>query len=262
MIRGLAGLGAGILLVLAFPVLLYQARQLKTSIPRLPEAGGPRSGRIDGREPVLRLHILGESPAAGVGVERMEDSLGPRMARELAARNGRAVQWQVIAANGRTAAALAVHDVAGMEDAPADLVVIALGVNDSLHFHSARRWIRSLEVLIGMVRRRCGREVPILVTPVPDLERFPALPAPLRTVLGLKARALDQALTRRLSDMPHVFRPSVELGGDSPEFFARDGFHPGPAGHREWGRRLAVAAVDWLGEESAPVEASGKADRV
>lgn len=240
---GLAGLAASGLLVLLFPVLFFQAWRLRDRIPRLPEAPGPRKGHLPGHGRPLRLLVLGESPAAGVGVDSFELSVGPRLAARLAEHSGRPVDWQVLAANGRTAADLAIREVSGLESAPVDLVIIALGVNDTLRFHATRRWLAGIKVLIRMLQRRCGSEVSVLVTPVPDLARFPALPGPLRHVLGLKARALDAALARRLAGSRQVHRPEVALDGAAPDFFASDGFHPGPAGHQAWAERLAEAAM-------------------
>ncbi len=51
------------------PLLLWQGRHVRRVTPRLPEAAGPRAGTT-GHGPPLRLLVLGDSAAAGVGVAR------------------------------------------------------------------------------------------------------------------------------------------------------------------------------------------------
>ena len=73
-----------------------------------------------------------------------------------------------------------------------DFVLIALGVNDSIEFHSSRRWATDLEKLIEAIRAAVG-DVPILLAGVPPLDCFPLLPKPLSFVLGARSAALGQA---------------------------------------------------------------------
>ncbi len=81
---------------------------------------------------------------------------------------------------------------------------------------------------------------------MPPLGRFPALPQPLRAVLGLRARLLDRAAARLAPRLPRVAHLPITLAV-TPALFCADGFHPGPAGYREWGALLAgpiAAALD------------------
>ena len=55
-------------LILA-PVLIYQGKQVSKDTPRLPEAPGLRKGIHGNGEKQIRLLILGDSAAAGVGVD-------------------------------------------------------------------------------------------------------------------------------------------------------------------------------------------------
>ncbi|KAB0649370.1 SGNH/GDSL hydrolase family protein, partial [Burkholderia diffusa] len=49
------------------PLLLMQGRRVRRVTPRLAEAAGPRDGTA-GDGPPLRVLVLGDSAAAGVGV--------------------------------------------------------------------------------------------------------------------------------------------------------------------------------------------------
>ena len=60
--------------LLLSPVLVAQAVVTRGRMPRLPEAAGPRQGEV-GSGPLLRLLIVGDSSAAGVGVAQQRDAL-------------------------------------------------------------------------------------------------------------------------------------------------------------------------------------------
>jgi lysophospholipase L1-like esterase len=83
---------------------------------------------------------------------------------------------------------------------------------------------------------------------VPPLQIFPAFPAPLRHVLGLRARVLDRAAARwahghaGVMHLPHLTTAPVEV----PEMFCVDRFHPSALGYSRWGAALAAAASDIL----------------
>jgi hypothetical protein len=70
------------------PLLVRQARRVWQRTPRLPEASGDRTGiesTADATD-LLRLLVVGESTAAGVGVTDLRDALPCQLAVALAAR--------------------------------------------------------------------------------------------------------------------------------------------------------------------------------
>ena len=85
------------------PVLVLQALFVVLRASRLPEAAGPRYGTL-GVGPELRLLVLGDSSAAGVGVAHQDAALAGRLATTLGARYR--VSWRVIAASGATSASI------------------------------------------------------------------------------------------------------------------------------------------------------------
>ena len=106
------------------PLLVVQARRARRDTPRLPEAGGAdrgREGSDDG--PPLRLLVVGESTAAGIGVAEHRQGLGAHLARALARHHQQRVDWQVIGVNGIRALGLHRH-LAGRP--PADALQFAL----------------------------------------------------------------------------------------------------------------------------------------
>lgn len=78
---------------------------------------------------------------------------------------------------------------------------------------------------------------------------FPALPQPLRWVLGRDARRHDDALAAwaaTRNDVSHVPIP-LALGIDS---MASDGLHPGEPVYRDCGRALALHAARVVGRSN------------
>ena len=67
--------------LLTAPLWLAQGVHVAITTERLPEAAGPRQGRIGAGR--LRLLILGDSSAAGVGVATQDLALAGRLAAAL-----------------------------------------------------------------------------------------------------------------------------------------------------------------------------------
>ena len=84
------------------PVLLAQGQWVRRSTPQLPEAAGPRLGTvaIAGDAAPLRMLIVGDSSAAGVGVDTQDQALAPPAAKLISRRFKMPVEWQLIARSG------------------------------------------------------------------------------------------------------------------------------------------------------------------
>lgn len=221
------------------PVALAQGLWLRGRVPRLPEAAGPREGLAAGDGTPLRLLVLGESTVAGVGAPTQEQALAAQLARALATRTGRPVQWQALGKNGVTASATQTLLVGRLQPEPQDVVLLVLGVNDTLALRRPGRWTTDLRRLIAAVRERVG-PASVFLAAVPPMGEFPALPAPLRIVLGARARVLDQAAARLAYRLPEVHHAPLS-GRLERDFFCHDGLHPSPAGYRVWAESLAAA---------------------
>ena len=79
------------------PLLWWQGRRVRREALRLPEAAGPRAG-VAGQGRPLRLLLLGDSSAAGVGVADQSDALAGRLVELLGADHR--VHWRLEAATG------------------------------------------------------------------------------------------------------------------------------------------------------------------
>lgn len=226
------------------PVLLVQGYWTKKRTPRLPDASGPVEGNVAGTGDSIKLIAFGESTVAGIGAPTHETALTGRLAAALSGRTRRTVNWFVVARSGITARESLVELVPKLSGQRADVVVIALGVNDSIAFHTSRRWASDIERLINAVRREVGDSI-VLLAGVPPLDHFPVLPGPLSSVLGARSAALDRASARLAMKMEQVIHVPFKIEkARSRELFCADGFHPSELGYRLWAEQLADAFQD------------------
>lgn len=237
---------ASTLTLLLAPLLVLQGRGVRRRIPVLPEAPDPHRGEVAGEGEPLDLLLLGESTAAGVGAPSHDRALVGETARTLASETGRRVRWRVLARTGATAEQVRTVLLGPAGKVRAEVAVIALGVNDTLSLRAPRAWARDLADLVGAVRERCG-PIPVVLAAAPPLGVFPALPQPLRGVLGLRARLLDRAAERFARATPAVERVPMPAVDEVDAFFCEDRFHPSPHGYRVWGRVLGSAAARAVG---------------
>jgi lysophospholipase L1-like esterase len=218
------------------PVLIGQAFSVRRHVLKLPEPDGLRLGKIGAGAP-LRLLILGDSSAAGVGVETQDAALLGCVTRGLATHFS--VSYELIAKTGaRTQDARRWLD--DKSDTRYDVVVTALGVNDVTKATTAKRFAREQAALLDRLHTHHQAKL-IVASAVPPMDQFPVLPHPLRWVLGRQAARLDAVLDGLLVHRPacHKVVFNAALG---PDVMAADGFHPGARAYAAWAD-LIVAQV-------------------
>lgn len=217
------------------PILLAQGRRVRRDTIRLPEAEGQRHGeRGDGER--LRVLIVGDSAAAGVGATHQDHALSGRLTMALSARFN--VSWRLLATTGHTTAEV-IKQLESAEPAPVDIVVTSVGVNDATAGTSTSQWMQRQQQLLDILHQRFEARH-IMMTALPPMQVFPALPQPLRWYMGLRAARLNKALSRLLLNVPHAElvtpRFPLELA-----YMAEDGFHPGPLAYALWAEQMAEA---------------------
>jgi lysophospholipase L1-like esterase len=238
-------------LVLA-PVLVAQAVGTRKRAPLLPEAEGPREGH-EGRgelqrdgpgiaddDGVLSVLIAGDSSAAGVGVAHQRQALAGHLARELHARSARPVRWTLHARSGLTTRE--VHQLLRTAATlPADVAVVATGVNDVIELVPPRRAVAYRAELADwlLAERGVGH---VLFTPLPPVHRFTLLPQPLRGVMGRDAMAHNDALRRWAATRRDVSCVAIDIE-PQPEGMASDGLHPGEPVYRACAEAIAAHIV-------------------
>lgn len=219
---------------LLLPVLLGQAIYLRMNIPSLPEPAGARSGTT-GQGPEVRLLILGDSSAAGVGVLLQSDALLGQLTQRLAVNT--TVKFDLIAKTGaKTSAVLGWLDT--LPDKQYDYVVTALGVNDVTKGVSLRRWLQQQNTLFDRLAAKYGVRR-IIVSGLPPVGQFPVLPHPLRWVLGRQAARFDRNLHQLVESRPDCVAVRIDLGLDETNM-SEDGFHPDATVYSAWADEVSV----------------------
>jgi len=235
------GYGSRLLAFVLAPYLFPQSRVILSHLPILPEADADWRGTTDGpgTDKPVRLLVLGDSTAAGVGVETIRDGLAGNLARALAARLDRRVEWTVIARSGATTGEVRNFFLGLASRQSFDYVFVTTGVNDVMQLRRKRAFAADLALIIDGLEK-ASPNAEIMLAGIPRMEHFTSLPDPLGTILGARAYRLNTAAHAVLAAHPRVIHTPpwpIETEG----FFARDDFHPSAAGYAAWAER----AVDY-----------------
>ena len=228
--------------ILLLPVLMYQGQKVRDEVPRLPEAEGPREGSFmpgGEQQSPLRILILGDSAAAGVGVEQQQQALVGQVLSHLP--EDLPVSWRLLARNG-----LKLKDIAQQlddHDEQYDIVIVSAGVNDATSRTRRYQFLCELQNLSERLKRRHGVQH-ILYTAVPPMQVFPSLPQPLRWYLGQRAKRLNSLIRAHCNKYDYTQMMIVDFPFTA-EYMASDGFHPSAEGYRLWGGRAAALIKEW-----------------
>jgi lysophospholipase L1-like esterase len=194
----------------------------------------------------LRLVLLGDSTALGVGVERVTETVGGQLATLLAdAPGGRRVELSSVAVSGSRSSDLGTQVARALVGVRPDVAVVLVGGNDAIHFG---RPGEAAEHLASAVRRLRGVGVAVVVGTTPDLGTARAFPPPLRQLVGWQGRRLARAQTAAVNSAGGV---PVDLAAQTGAVFradagtyCHDGYHPSADGYRVWAHALLPAVTE------------------
>lgn len=219
------------------PLLFWQGRIARASIPRLPEPPGPRTGSA-GEGPPLRLLVIGDSAAAGVGANHQDEALLGYLVRDLC--KDFAVHWKLEAKTGATTE-LILRRVKKLGGGPYDIAVTSLGVNDITAGLSLKKWLEQQAALRDSLREvHAVRQ--IYVSGLPPVGEFPAIPNPLRWYLGQRATVFNEALRRAIANDENASFMNLRFAKDHG-LLAEDGFHPGSQIYEQWASAISAAVT-------------------
>lgn len=205
----------------------------RKSVPKLPEPPGARDG-TSGDGPPLRLLVLGDSAAAGVGAPHQDKALLGQIVSRLT--TDFQVTWSLRAKTGNTTETV----LSWLKSQPPqqfDVAVTSLGVNDVTAMVGRARWRRQQAELRSILREKFGIET-LLISGLPPLHGFPALPQPLRWALGARATQLNHDVERDVAAECDTDFLDLRFTTDTT-LMASDGFHPGPGIYAQWAERVA-----------------------
>lgn len=197
----------------------------------LPCGAGPLSP--DGRlaDDALRFAMIGDSTAAGLGVDDADQLPGVMIARNLAEETGRPVWLDTYAVSGSTSRTMAPQVSLALTN-PADIAVIMIGGNDVTARIQPRE---SGELLAEAVRLLREAGTAVVVGTCPDLGVVRPIPQPLRSL----ARAWSLSVARHQRAAVHRAGghavPLADLLAaeflSRDDYFSVDRFHPSAAGY-------------------------------
>lgn len=218
------------------PLLAVQARQVKTNTLRLPEPIGERQGCL-GQGRSLSILIVGDSAAAGVGVEQQSQALLGQLLMCL--QDHYQVHYQLHAKTGRTTSQL----IKTMQKLPlqkVDVVISSIGVNDVTRLTALDRWSAQQQSLYGIIRNKFNPEL-IIAASVPPMQLFPALPQPMAWLLGEYAKQMNGCLRAYAKQQRNMLCLEYDLEKYQAMNLnmAQDGFHPSQEIYRFWAEAMA-----------------------
>lgn len=220
--------------ILFGPILLLQGWWIRKKTPKLPEPNVLPVGVV-GEGEKLRLLLLGDSSAAGIGADEPEQTLLAQLLKNLNIEYQ--VEYQMLAKTGRkTAEMLAV--LAKEPNNEKDVVITALGVNDVTSQVPLKTWIGQQQDLIQAIKKKYQPKQ-IIMTGLPPMRDFPALSWPLNAFLGSTADEFDAALLKLCNTDTVVHFHSIRNYPATAQI-ASDGFHPGPSVYQIWAANLAA----------------------
>lgn len=217
------------------PLLLMQGVYTRRITPKLPEAEGEREG-LAGQGEALRLLILGDSAAAGVGASSQADALSGQLVSRLA--KAYQVCWKLWAQSGLDSQTL-LDRLEQHAPEPFDVALLSIGVNDVTGRLTADQWIARQQQLMKVLADKFSVKL-IVISPLAPMHLFPALPQPLRWYLGKRAARFNQRLAELAQHTDRCTLLTTRLAPVAGSM-ARDGFHPGPPIYSLWAEDAAQA---------------------
>ncbi|MFK8010608.1 MAG: SGNH/GDSL hydrolase family protein [Marinicellaceae bacterium] len=222
-----------ILTILLGPILIIQGIWVRRKTIVLPEPQGCRSG-IKGSGKKLSLLIIGDSAAAGVGTEHQDYALSGQLVSILS--KNFCVNWELKAQTGHKTQDT-INQIKQVDRKNIDIIITSLGVNDVTANLSLTQWLNNQNQLFNLCRHKFKFKK-MIVTALPPMSKFPALPQPLRWYLGRRSRDFNLALKQQVSLSDAAYFLSLDMPDDK-NLMASDGFHPGEKVYKYWAKHVA-----------------------
>lgn len=206
----------------------------RTYLP--PDAAPPVEGSFgDPTDPPLRLTLLGDSTAAGVGARRTAETVGARIATALS--RDHHVTLASVAVSGSRAGDLGPQVSRALLGHP-DVAIVLVGANDATHGTPLRGLARHLHDAVARLR---AAGVAVVVGTCPDMSARNFL-WPLREVVAWQGRRVARAQAIATHEADAAVVPLGELVGPlfraDPSTLCPDDFHPSARGYELWTEAL------------------------
>lgn len=221
-----------------------RARRHPGVAPTVVATSGPVGHLGTPGPPPVRITWLGDSLAAGIGADHVDDTPAILVARMLE----RPVDVRVLAVPGARSGDVVDQQLPALRG-DEDLVVVCVGSNDVASTTKRRAYVRQIDVILAATA-----PTPTIVLGLPDITMADRIGQPLRWLAGLRANWFEAAGMRAISRHSHVTtvdistRPPGLTRAAGKEMLCADRFHPGPQVYRVWAERIATAGERLLAD--------------
>ncbi|MEY3975102.1 MAG: hypothetical protein RLZZ33_157 [Pseudomonadota bacterium] len=220
---------------LMLPWVLPQAVWVRRHTPRFRAPADELRGQF-GEHPTRRIIGVGDSIIAGVGAHQAAETIISQLALHWHETTGTAIEWMGYGKIGaRSSRVKSLVESLERDDRVA-LVLISAGVNDITGLTFTHQWLADLDAVVVTLQQRFPNSRLALLG-IPPLDVFPALPLPLRQVLGWRAAHFDRAARRYCDSTPAVCYVPIHSRPE-PDEFSSDGFHPSAASYAALARDI------------------------
>ena len=218
------------------PALVIQGSRVKKNTPRLPEPEGLRDGQT-GTGKAISILILGDSAAAGVGVDTQQDALLGSVIDAL--KLDYAIDWKLHAKSGDGTGQI-IKNVHTLENKHFDVVLTSVGVNDVTKLMSSKQWIKKQKDLYTLIQQKFSPAL-VVAAGVPPMDMFPALPNPLSWLFGQYAKQMNNELAQLVQTRTNMkwIEYDLQKYQSLNLEMASDGFHPSKEIYQIWGNTAA-----------------------
>lgn len=207
---------------------------------------GPADGETAGPNPVRMLYV-GDIASSSYNVLNHGLGVASQTSRYVARAHRIGCSWTTISDTEltMTRAANALRSVA----LDVEALIVIVGVPDVLLGTTRTEWAESLERIVAAVRQSGNADCPVIVSAIPPMHRFRAMPKFVQRLLALQIQRLNRASAAVASADPRVTYspfPSLATAG----MFIEDAFN-WRAVHSYWGKQLGAATARALKPDSS-----------
>jgi len=230
------------------PLLYFQGKRIRKTIPKLPEATGIEGISKAAENESFQLITIGESTIAGVGAMTHETAFTGTLADSLSHQLQKSISWKVYAKSGYTAKRVNDKIIQCITEKPIDLIVIGLGGNDSFELKTPKQWNIAIRELIANLHLKYP-ETPIVFINMPPIKEFTAFTRTIKFVIGNLVLHLGKELEKVVKDYENVFYYARTITFDdyvhrmkldaTPADFFSDGVHPSEFAYQVWAKDVA-----------------------
>ena len=207
------------------PFLVYQAKKVRKSSPKLPS----QSALLTLGQGEKHVVLLGESTVAGVGASSESTTLAGNFSRIF----GESYQIETIGKKGlRVKEAFSLYlRHKKSRSKKSEGVILFLGANDCFLLTSPQVFKKELKSLIQQIRVDTNAEW-IYLAAIPPVHLFPAFSEQMRSFLSKQRAYLQREMEDIASNEPMVIYHPIPMDLQ-PEFFSADGVHPSDLGYQK-----------------------------